>query len=158
MFGVYIWNNIKIGFQVFAGGLLFGVGAVFFLLFNGFVLGAVAGHLTQIGYITPFYSFVAGHSAFELTAIMLSGAAGLKLGYALIAPGQLTRKAALIAAARNATRIMYGAAGMLLCAAFIEAFWSPLTEVPPPVKYAVGVALWLLVIVYFVAMGRDRAP
>lgn len=157
MFGIYIWNNIRIGFQMFAGGLLFGIGSVFFLLSNGLLLGTVAGHLTAIGYITPFYSFVAGHSALELTAIMLSGVAGLKLGHALISPGPLTRKAALIAAARSATRIMYGAAGMLFCAAFIEAFWSPLTTVPPPVKYGVGIFMWLAVIVYFVAMGRARA-
>lgn len=44
----------------------------------------MAGHLTQIGYITPFYSFVVGHSSFELIAIILSGAAGLKAaGFAL---------------------------------------------------------------------------
>ena len=49
MLGVYIWNNIKIGFQTFAGGLLFGLGTIFFLLFNGMLIGAVAGHLIQIG-------------------------------------------------------------------------------------------------------------
>jgi uncharacterized membrane protein SpoIIM required for sporulation len=157
MLGFYIWNNIKIGFQTFAGGLLFGVGSLFFLLFNGFTLGAVAGRLVHAGFATPFFSFVAGHSALELTAIMLSGAAGLKLGYALIAPGQLSRKAALIAASGSATRIMYGAAAMLLCAAFVEAFWSPLTSVPPALKYGVGIAFWTAVVVYFVVMGRGRA-
>ena len=156
MLGIYIWNNIRIGFQTFAGGLLFGLGAVFYLLFNGVVLGAVAGRLIHVGSGTPFFSFVAGHSALELTAIMLSGAAGLKLGYALIAPGRLTRKAALIAAARNATRIMYGAAGMLLCAAFIEAFWSPLTGISLALKYGVGIFLWAAVCVYFIAIGRGR--
>lgn len=156
MFGIYIWNNIKIAFQTFAGGLLFGVGSLFFLLFNGFFLGAVAGHLTHSGYLVPFYSFVAGHSALELTAIALSGAAGLKLGAALIAPGQLSRKQALVVAARGATGIIYGAAGMLLIAAFVEAFWSPLTEVPPSVKYAVGIALWVLLGAYFYFLGRGR--
>ena len=157
MFGLYIWNNIKIGFQTFAGGLLFGVGTVFFLVFNGLLIGATAGHLTQIGYGTPFYSFVAGHSGFELTAIVLSGAAGLKLGLALIAPGQHTRKASVLAASRSAIRLIYGAAGMFFIAAFIEAFWSPLTEVPPPVKYGVGIFLWLAVIAYLLLAGRGRA-
>jgi len=155
-FGVYIWNNIKIAFQTFAGGLLFGVGSLFFLLFNGFFLGAVAGHLTHTGYFVPFYSFVAGHSALELTAIALSGAAGLKLGGALIAPGQLSRKQALVVAARGATGIIYGAAGMLLLAAFVEAFWSPLTEFPPAIKYGVGIALWALLGAYLFFLGRGR--
>lgn len=156
MLGFYIWNNIKIAFQTFAGGLFFGVGSLFFLLFNGFFIGAVAGHLTYSGHFTPFYSFVAGHSALELTAIVLSGAAGLKLGGALIAPGQFSRKQALVVAARGAAAIIYGAAGMLLLAAFVEAFWSPLTEVTPALKYGVGITLWLLVICYFYLLGRGR--
>lgn len=156
MLGVYIWNNIRIAFQTFAGGLLFGVGTLFFLLFNGFIIGAVAGHLTQAGYAETFWSFVSGHSALELTGIVLSGAAGLKLGMALVAPGRLSRTQALIAAARRGAGLIYGAAGMLLLAAFVEAFWSPLTEVPPPVKYGAGIALWFVVAVYFLQMGRRR--
>ena len=108
--------------------------------------------------MTPFFSFVSGHSALELTAIMLSGAAGLKLGIALIAPGQLTRKASVMQAARGATRIVYGAAAMFLAAAFVEAFWSPLTEVSADFKYGVGIAMWLAVAAYFVGLGRRHGP
>jgi len=157
MFGFYVWNNVKIAFQTFAGGLAFGIGTLFFLLFNGIVIGAVAGHLTQIGYTEPFYSFVSGHSALELTAIALSGAAGLKLGAALVKPGRLSRKQALVTAARGAAGLIYGAAAMLLLAAFVEAFWSPLTEVPVRLKYLVGIALWVAVFAYFLMMGRGRA-
>lgn len=156
MLGFYIWNNIKIAFQTFAGGLLFGIGSLFFLLFNGFFIGAVAGHLAHSGHFVPFFSFVSGHSALELTAIALSGAAGLKLGAALIAPGQLSRKQALVVAARSATGIVYGAAGMLLLAAFVEAFWSPLGEVAPSTKYSVGIALWVLITGYFCLLGRGH--
>lgn len=156
MFGFYIYNNIKIGFQTFAGGLLFGIGAIFFLLANGIIIGSIAGHLTHVGYITTFYSFVAGHSALELTAIGLCGAAGLKLGFALIAPGQLSRGQALRQAAQQAVRIVYGAGGMLFIAAFIEAFWSSSRIIPPSVKYAVGIALWVLLICYFLFAGRRR--
>ena len=156
MFGFYIWNNIRIAFQTFAGGLLFGIGTLFFLLFNGFFIGAVAGHLTRAGYAETFWSFVSGHSPLELTGIMLAGAAGLKLGAALVAPGRLTRTQALIEAAREGSGLIYGAAGMLLAAAFVEAFWSPLTEFAPGVKYAVGIAGWLVVIAYLALAGRSR--
>ena len=130
MFGFYIWNNVRIGFQTFATGLAFGLGTLFYLVFNGVMIGAVAGYLTEIGYGDPFWSFVSGHSAMELTAIAISGAAGLRLGAALIAPGLRSRKAALVAAARPAVQLMYGAAAMFFAAAFIEAFWSPLTDFP----------------------------
>jgi len=156
MFGFYIWNNVKIGFQTFATGLSFGLGTVFFLIFNGVYIGAVAGHLTQAGFATPFWSFVSGHSAFELTAIAISGAAGLRLASALIAPGLASRKAALVAAGRPAVRLIYGAATMFLAAAFVEAFWSPLTFFAPFTKYLVGAVLWGLVIGYFLFMGRPR--
>ncbi len=157
MFGFYVWNNVKIGFQTFATGLAFGLGSIFYLAFNGVAIGAVAGYLTQAGYATPFWSFVAGHSALELTAIAISGAAGLKLGGALVAPGRRSRKAALVAAARPAVQLMYGAAAMFLAAAFVEAFWSPLTVFPPATKYAVGAILWAAVLAYLVLGGRGRA-
>lgn len=157
MFGFYIWNNTRIGFQTFAGGILAGIGSIWFLASNGVILGAVAGYLTGIGYRETFLSFVAGHSSWELIAIALSGAAGLRLGMAVIAPGALSRRAALVAAARPAVRIMYGAALLFLVAAFVEAFWSPITEVPFAVKLAVGIAFWLLLLAYFSLAGRARA-
>jgi len=157
MFGFYIWNNVRIGFQTFAGGLLFGVGSVWFLASNGVVIGAVAGYLTQIGYDQTFWSFVAGHSSLELLAIVLSGAAGMRLGVAVIAPGNLSRKAALMAAAKPAVRMMYGAALMFFAAAFVEAFWSPLTDVPYRVKIWTGLAGWGLLLLYFALAGRSRA-
>jgi uncharacterized membrane protein SpoIIM required for sporulation len=156
MFAYYIWNNVRIGFQCFATGLLFGLGTVFYLVSNGMQIGAIAGHLTQSGFGTPFWSFVSGHSAMELTAIAISGASGLKLGAALIAPGNMTRRAALVGAAHGAIRLVYGAATMFLIAAFIEAFWSPLTLFPPATKYAVGAIMWAFVLTYFLFVGRGR--
>lgn len=157
MFGFYIKNNTGIGFQVFAGGLLYGLGSLFFLLYNGLTIGAVAGHLTQIGYIETFWGFVAGHSAFELTAIMLSGAAGFKLAQALIMPKRKSRLLALRDNAQEAIGIVYGAATLFIMAAFVEAFWSSQTWIPVTLKYAVGIGLWLLVIGYFTLLGRGEA-
>jgi uncharacterized membrane protein SpoIIM required for sporulation len=157
MFGFYIRNNVQIGFQTFAGGILFGVGAAFYLLFNGLFAGAAMGHLIDAGMSTNFFSFVSGHSAFELTAIVLCGAAGLRLGYSLIAPGRLRRVDALRVGAREALPLVIGSAGMLVLAAGIEAFWSPRTEVPAQIKYGVGIAMWMLTGAYFCLMGRRRA-
>ena len=158
MFGVYIRNNIGIAFQTFAGGLLLGVGTLFYLLFNGIEIGAVAGHLTQQGLTTTFYSFVVGHSAFELTAIVLAGVAGLKLGAALLRPGRRSRMQALREAAGVSVQLVYGVVALLIVAAFIEAFWSSNTFFEPRFKYLIGLALWLWVLAYFAFMGRRHAP
>jgi len=156
MFGYYIWNNVKIDFQCFATGLFFGLGSVFYLLFNGVQIGAVAGYLTQQGYIETFWGFVAGHSSWELLGAAIAGAAGLKLGWALIAPGQLTRIAALKQSAQVAVRLLYGAAGMTFCAAFVEAFWSSIGTTPFALKVGVGLGFWALFLAYFLFAGRGR--
>ena len=159
MFGYYVMHNIGIAFQTFAAGLLFGLGSVFFLIFNGLVIGAVSGHLTEIGSGQTFWSFVIGHGAFELTAIALAGAAGLQLGWALIAPGQLTRGESLRLAARKSVQMLCGVMIFLLIAAFIEAYWSSATLIAPWIKYLVGAALWLLVAAYLSLAGRTlHAP
>lgn len=156
MFGYYVMHNIGIAFQTFAAGLLFGLGSVFFLVFNGLIIGAVAGHLTEIGYGQTFWSFVIGHGAFELTAIALAGAAGLQLGWALIAPGQLTRGESLRLAALKSVQMLCGVMVFLLIAAFIEAYWSSTTQIAPWIKYLVGTVLWLLVAAYLTLAGRTR--
>jgi len=156
MFGYYVMNNIGIAFQTFAAGLLFGLGSVFFLFFNGLMIGAIAGHLTQIGYGQTFWSFVIGHGAFELTAIALAGAAGLQLGWALIAPGQLTRGESLRLAARKSVQMICGVMVLLLIAAFVEAYWSSTTALAPWIKYLVGAGLWLLMAAYLLLAGRSR--
>lgn len=156
MFGYYIRNNIGIGFQTFAAGILFGLGSIFFLIFNGLMIGAVAGHLTHAGLSETFYAFVIGHGAFELTAITLAGTAGLKIGLALLHPGRQTRRAALLDAARIGIRLVYGVFTFLLIAAFLEAFWSSNALFAPAVKFTVGAALWLCVALYLLFAGRGH--
>lgn len=155
MFGFYIRNNIGVSFQTFASGILFGVGSIFFLVFNGLLMGAVAGHLTNAQFTETFFSFVVGHGSFELTAICISGAAGLQLGYALLAPGNFSRVESLKRASKIAIQLVYGVIIMLVIAAFIEAFWSSNNILMPWQKYLVGGFLWALVIGYFVFSGRN---
>ena len=154
MFGFYVYNNIGIGFRTFAGGLLFGIGSIFFLCLNGLFLGAVASHLTEAGFVETFWPFVAGHSSFELTAIVIFGGVGLMLGYGGIAPGTKGRWHSIRDQAIDAMPLVYGGTAMLVAAAFVEAFWSSTTWPPIDLKYAVGAIFWLLHGLYFAVMGR----
>jgi len=154
MFGYYIGHNIGIGFRTFAGGMFAGIGTVFAMLFNGVVIGGIAGHITQLGFTGTFWPFVAGHSAFELTAICISGAAGLLLAHAILAPGRRSRGEALKLAALQAVTLMMGAALLLVGAAFIEAYWSSIRSIDPIIKYAVSGTLWLVLILYLSLAGR----
>lgn len=155
MAGFYVKNNTSIAFQCFALGIFFGIGTLYVLLSNGITIGTVAGFLIARGYGERFMSFVVSHSSFELTAIVVSGAAGLILGHSLLAPGSLTRAEALRQRGLVAVQLALGAAGMLFVAAMIEGFWSA-QSLDPLVKHAVGIVCWSLVIAYFVAGGRRR--
>lgn len=148
MFGFYIQNNISIAFRCFAGGILLGIGTLLVLFFNGLFIGSVAGHLTRLDYIDTFYPFVVGHGSFELTAIVFSGAAGLRLGYAIINPGPFSRLDSLRLAGRDVVPMLYGIFLMLVIAAFLEAFWSSSTSLTNEIKYTVGALLWALVLLY----------
>ena len=154
MFGFYIRNNVAVAFQCFAGGLFAGLGTLFYLVYNGAFGGAVAGYLTGRGLSSTFYPFVATHSAFEVTAIVLSGAAGLRTGHALLAPGRLTRLQSLVVATRDSAILLYGVTAMLLVAAAIEAFWSSATWLPATAKYGSAVVCWTAVLGYFALQGR----
>lgn len=156
MFGYYVRHNVSLGFQCFAGGLFAGLGSVLFLVNNGLYGGAVAGYVTAAGHGLNFYSFVATHSAFELTAICLSGAAGLRIGHAWLAPGRRTRLESLKHACSEAVVLVYAVFVFLLVAAAIEAFWSAAPWVPPAAKFAAGGLAWTLVITYLGWQGRPR--
>jgi uncharacterized membrane protein SpoIIM required for sporulation len=142
MFGYYIRNNIGIAFQTYAGGLLAGLGTIFYLVYNGLFLGACAALIDNAGFGTTFWPFVIGHGAFELTAIVLAGVAGLKLGVAALAPGQRSRSASITQAGKDSLPLVAGFSTMLVIAAFLEAFWSSAHVVPPELRLAVGTALW----------------
>lgn len=157
MFGFYIMNNIGIAFRAYAAGVAFGLGSALVLIMNGLTLGGVAAHLVGIGFATTFGSFVIGHGAFELTAIVLSGAAGLRLGWSLIAPGARTRIASLRRAAQETVTVVYGVFAMLVVAALLEAFWSSKGAIAPEIKFAVGGVLWALVLAYFAFAGRGSS-
>ncbi len=155
MFGFYIRNNISIGFRTFAGGMLAGIGTIFFLVYNGIAIGGVSGHITGIGYGETFWQFVSGHGPFELTAIIISGAAGLILAEKIISPKNRSRAEAVKTAAPDALKLMMGAFGMLVIAASIEAFWSSL-RIEYMYKYIFAAVAWCFVIGYLCFAGRKK--
>ena len=154
MFTFYIMNNVGIDFRVFASGIFYGVGTLFFTIFNGLYIGAAAGYVQATGDPMKFWTFVVGHSAFELIGINIATMSGLRLGWGMIRPGQLTRKAALVKNGKEALVLLVGAAILTFFAAFIEGFWSAHPN-PSALKFAVGGVFWVLTILYLMS-GRKE--
>ena len=153
MFGFYVSNNIGIAFRAFGSGIFLGVGSIFVLLFNGVVIGASHAHVVDAGFADSFHAFVVGHSGFELFAIVLAGVAGLHVGLAVLAPGQRSRRDALLARAREVRPILWGCFVMLVVAAAIEAFVSP-RDLPLELKLTIGAVNALALVLFFALSGR----
>jgi uncharacterized membrane protein SpoIIM required for sporulation len=167
--GKYIQHNTGIGLQCFAYGLLVIPGIVV-TAFNASWLGAIFGYMARPDVdqdaANNFFEFVTAHGPFELTAIVLSAGAGLRLGWAWIYTDGLTRIASLQKTAREAMPIMGAAMTLFFGAAMIEGFLSPTnggisiagnTLISGLVlKRTVAVVCSLLMMFYFVLLGVPR--
>jgi uncharacterized membrane protein SpoIIM required for sporulation len=140
-------NNLSVSFSAFAGGLLFGVGSFYVLFFNGLMLGAVAVACQQGDMAIPLWSFVAPHGSLELPAIVIAGAAGLRLGQGMLFPGIYRWKDSVAKAGGEAVRLVSGVIPMLFIAGCLEGFFSP-SDAPVPLKFLVGGALFSLLLIW----------
>jgi len=155
MAGFYIHNNTGIGLRCFAFGLLFGIGGLFATVYNAGLLGASFGHMGTVAQGENFFHFVTAHGPFELTAVVLSAAAGMRLGFSLVDSGGLTRTAALRRAADESMPTMGAAMIMFLLAALIEGFLSP-SAAPYWVKACVAALSAGMLMFYFIILGYPR--
>lgn len=134
-------NNLRVSFLAFALGVTFGLGTSAVLLFNGFSLGATWAHCANNHLGMALGGFIAAHGWVELSIIAIAGGAGLKLGHALIEPGELTRAERLSEAGTEAVQLVLGCAPFLALIGVVEGFVSPGHLFPMWGKVALGLAL-----------------
>jgi uncharacterized membrane protein SpoIIM required for sporulation len=147
--GRILTNNIQVSFLAFAGGIAAGLGTVAVLLFNGAIVGAVAGIAFQGGSGGSFLELVAPHGVLELSVIVVSAAAGLGMGRAIIDPGRRSRRAALTGEARQAVEIVLGTVPWFVLAGLVEGFVTPTAVGLAPALVlgtTLGVLYWALVV------------
>ncbi|MEO6987645.1 MAG: stage II sporulation protein M, partial [Aquihabitans sp.] len=141
-------NNVRVSFVAFAGGLTGGVVTLISLLFNGAILGLVGGLATQGGNGESLWRLVAPHGFLELSLITVAGAAGFRLGWALLRPGHRTRAAAMATEGRATVEMALGTALLLVPTGLVEGFVTPRGLSLPAaltVGIALGTAFWALV-------------
>lgn len=148
-------NNIQVTMLAFAAGILFGLGTALVVAYNGAILGAIAGGAIANGNGAGFVEFVTAHGIIELTCIVVGATAGLRMGYAIVAPGPRSRSRALALEARAAFQIVLGTVPWLILAGIIEGYVTRagFGLVPGLVLgTGVGALYWTLVLV------RGRPP
>jgi uncharacterized membrane protein SpoIIM required for sporulation len=129
------------------------VPTIYLLLFNGANVGAAAGLFHSAGKWPKFYGLILPHGVLELSAIVVAGAAGLSLGWALVAPGEATRARALANEGRRAVTILIGLILAFIVAGIIEGFVTP-SGLPTGVRVGIGVVVGLTFWTYLAALGR----
>jgi len=151
-------HNISVGFGAFTGGILFGLPTLYAMLQNGMMLGILGQAMTTPETALTFWSLILPHGVIELTAICVMGGAGFLMASALLAPGNRSRRDALIERGRLAVLLALGGAAMLVAAGLIEGFITPPAFIPPWFKLSFAVGTLIAQTAYFALCGRGPQP
>lgn len=130
MFARISWNNLFVSFRMTAAGLLTPVLPMVMLLYNAVMLGVFHGLFLQHDQLGQALLTVWVHGAFEISAIIVAGAAGITVGNGLLFPGTYTRKQAMVRAMRRAGVIIAGLVPFIIVAAVLESFVTRWTSMP----------------------------
>lgn len=140
-------NNIMVTLFAFALGVFYGLGTIYIMGLNGLMLGGVFAFTHQYGMADRLFEFVIAHGMVEISVIILAGAAGMKMGEALIRPGQLTRATAFQQAISKAGKLIALGVPLLIGAGIIEGNISPNHQYDLTVRITVGMCYWLVMVV-----------
>ncbi|MFN0032067.1 MAG: stage II sporulation protein M [Flavobacteriales bacterium] len=143
-------NNIIVSFICFVAGLLFGVGTVYYILYNAIMVGAFVYFFIERGLFQQCFMAVMLHGTLELSMIMIAGGAGFALARGLMFPGTYSRGQALIKASRSGVRIMIGVSVLLIYAAFIESFLTRHTDIGDSIRLFIILFSAFVVVGYFI--------
>lgn len=146
-------NNIQVSIYAFAGGIVFCVLSALILVLNGANLGFALGVFIAAGQQPKFWGLIVPHGLLELTAVIIAGGAGLRLGWTLIDPGDRPRAAALVEEGRRAVAIVIGLFLAFVVAGLIEGFVTG-SGMPTLVRVGTGVLVEIGFLAYIWTQGR----
>jgi uncharacterized membrane protein SpoIIM required for sporulation len=136
-------HNIRVSFLAFSLGALTVVGGAWILFYNGVLLGAVAAAYVLDGVTVFFLAWVGPHGALELPAAVFAGAAGLRLGRALLLPGESSAREALRQALPSVWRMLLVTVLVLVVAGLVEGSFSQMSAKTIPYSLKITVAALL---------------
>lgn len=151
-------NNIVVALTACCAGVLYGLGTFYIIGFNGFMLGAMFAFVGQHHMAGRLFEFIVAHGIVELSTIVVSGAAGMALGEALIRPGLQSRRLAFEGAARSTAGVMLVCIVFLVGAGIIEGYVSPNPAFSLAARIAIGTAYMLLFVAVMTGKAWRRRP
>jgi len=147
------FNNVLVTFEAFAGGITFGLFTVYALFNNGLNLGVAGGLFYAAHRPGEFWGLITPHGLLECTSVVLAGAAGLRIGWTLIDPGDRPRARALADEGPKATVLVLGTVLTLAVAGSIEGFVTG-SALPAAARVGIGVSVEVAFLTWVVTRGR----
>jgi uncharacterized membrane protein SpoIIM required for sporulation len=150
-------NNIRVSFVALAlGAVSGGIGAIWLLVSNGVPLGVISAWMVSEGDLPRFFGFIIPHGTLELSAIVIAGGAGIRLGWSSLVPGDRTRADAFRDEGQRTISIIIGLMTMFLLAGLIEGFITG-SGLPAGFRAGFGALLGIIYIAFLVTQGRAAA-
>lgn len=143
-------NNIFVSLLVFVSGITAGIGSVFIMLQNGIMVGCFQYFFVSRGLGLDATLAIWLHGTFEISAIVIAGAAGLTMGKGLLFPGTYRRLQAFQRSARRGFEIMTGTIPLFLIAGFVEGTFTRYTDAPTAVRASFIILCAGIIIFYFI--------
>jgi uncharacterized membrane protein SpoIIM required for sporulation len=151
MFWEITVNNIRVAFIIFACGITFTIFTYFLLLYNGIMLGAFQWFFKANGVLATSFLAIWIHGAFEISSIIIAGAAGITVGSGLVFPKSFTRVQSLVFSAKRGLLIMLSLIPFFIMAGFLESYVTRhYLSIPDPVKLLLILVCFAIMILYYV--------
>jgi len=151
MFWEITINNIRVAFIVFACGITFTIFTYFMLLYNGIMLGAFQWFFKTNGVLLTSFLAIWIHGAFEISAIIIAGAAGITVGSGLVFPKSYSRVQSLVFTAKRGLMIMLSLIPFFIIAGFLESYVTRhYLSIPDPIKLLLILFCFAVMILYYV--------
>ncbi|GAB1430681.1 stage II sporulation protein M [Ignavibacteria bacterium] len=134
MFFGITFNNIRVSFIAFIGGILLSFGSIYALFKNGVMLGTFQYFFIERGLFWESAKVIWIHGTIEISAIVIAGASGLTLGNAILFPGNYTRLQSFRRGAYRGLKIATGLVPLFIIAGFLESFVTRHSDMPWPLS------------------------
>ncbi|MEJ2359812.1 MAG: stage II sporulation protein M [Gammaproteobacteria bacterium] len=153
-----MFNNIVVAMSAFVLGTLYGLGTLYFMSLNGAMLGSMFAFTARYHLAGRLFEFIIAHGIVELSVIILAGAAGMKIGEAIVRPGQLSRRDAFNRAASTAGKVIAVGALLLVGSGLIEGYISPNHHIGLATRISVGVGYAVFMLLLLSGRLWPRTP
>lgn len=142
-------NNLRVAFTTFLLGVFACIGSIFFLMYNGIMVGAFQYFFIERDLFRESFLTIWLHGTLEISSIVIAAGAGITMGKGLIFPGTLSRLQSFLLSARRGLKILIGVVPIFVFAAFIEGFLTRYTQTPDAIRLSIIIFSFLFIVGYF---------